>query len=154
MRGDPDIIQYLNEVLTAELTGINQYFIHAKLCEHWGYHKLAAKAREASIEEMRDAEKIIDRILLLEGVPNLQRLGTVKVGETVPEQLEIDAQTEREAIERYNKGTALALAKNDAGTRELLEETLVDEEQHLKWTEVQLQLIAQLGLENYLSAQL
>ncbi len=102
MQGDPEVIELLNEVLTAELTTINQYFIHAKMCENWGYTRLARKVHEESIDEMRDAESIIERILYLEGTPNLQRLGSVLVGETVPEQLDLDAEIERAAIERYN----------------------------------------------------
>lgn len=154
MRGDAELIELLNEVLTAELTTINQYFIHAKLCENWGYAKLAKKQRDESIGEMRDAEAIIERILYLEGVPNLQRLGPVRVGETVPEQFEIDADTEREAIDRYNRGVALAVAKGDNGTRELLEEKLTGEESHLDWLETQLRLIREVGLANYLSVQI
>ena len=154
MRGDAELIELLNEVLTAELTTINQYFIHAKLCQNWGYPRLAHKLREESIGEMRDAEAIIERILYLEGVPNLQRLSPVRVGETVPEQLEVDADIERAAIERYNRGIALAVAKGDNGTRELLEEKLTGEEEHLDWIETQLRLIAEVGLANYLSVQI
>jgi bacterioferritin len=154
MRGDAEVIELLNEVLTAELTTINQYFIHAKLCDNWGYAKLAKKQRDESIDEMRDAEAIIERILYLDGVPNLQRLGPVRVGETVPEQLEVDSQIEREAIERYNRGIALAVARGDNGTRELLERKLTGEESHLDWLETQIRLIAEVGLSNYLSVQI
>jgi bacterioferritin len=154
MRGDAEVIELLNEVLTAELTTINQYFIHAKLCDNWGYAKLAKKQRDESIDEMRDAEAIIERILYLDGVPNLQRLGPVRVGETVPEQLEVDSQIEREAIERYNRGIALAVARGDNGTRELLERKLTGEESHLEWLETQIRLIAEVGLANYLSVQI
>ena len=117
MQGDPEIIELLNEVLTAELTAINQYFIHAKMRENWGFTKLAAVARKESIEEMEDADKIIERILYLDGVPNLQRYNPVLVGETVPEQLELELRTETEAIERYNRGIALAVAKGDGLVR-------------------------------------
>lgn len=154
MQGDPEIIELLNEVLTAELTAVNQYFIHAKMCSNWGYHRLAAKNRDESIDEMRDAEKIIERILYLEGVPNLQRLNPVRVGETVPEQLALDLANEAAAIERYNRGVALAVAHGDNGTRELLEHRLVDEEAHADWLETQQSLIAQVGLENYLATQI
>jgi bacterioferritin len=154
MRGDAEVIELLNEVLTAELTTINQYFIHAKLCDNWGYAKLAKKQRDESIDEMRDAEAIIERILYLDGVPNLQRLGPVRVGETVPEQLEVDSPIEREAIERYNRGIALAVARGDNGTRELLERKLTGEESHLDWLETQIRLIAEVGLANYLSVQI
>ena len=154
MRGDTEVIELLNEVLTAELTTINQYFIHSKLCESWGYLRLAAKVREESIDEMRDAEAIIDRILYLGGVPNLQRLSPVMVGETVPEQFEVDAAIERTAIERYNRGIALAVAKGDNGTRELLEARLLGEENHLDWIETQQALITEIGLPNYLAQQI
>ncbi len=154
MNGDPEIIEFLNEALTAELTAINQYFIHAKMNENWGYKRLAHKFYEESIDEMKDAEKLIDRILYLEGVPNLQRYNTVAVGETVPEQLELDRQTEVAAVERYNRGVALAVAKGDNGTRDLLESRLVDEESHLDWIETQLSAIADIGIQNYLSQQL
>lgn len=154
MQGDPEIIELLNEVLTAELTAINQYFIHAKMRQNWGFTKLAEVARKESIEEMEDAEKLIDRILYLDGLPNLQRYNPVPVGETVPEQLELELRTETEAIERYNRGVALAVAKGDNGTRELLEHRLVDEEGHADWLETQLHVIATIGVENYLAQQL
>jgi bacterioferritin len=154
MQGDPEIIELLNEALTAELTAINQYFIHAKMRSNWGFTKLAEVARKESIEEMEDAEKLIDRILYLDGVPNLQRYNPVLVGETVPEQLELELRTETEAIERYNRGVALAVAKGDNGTRELLEHRLVDEEGHADWLETQLHVIATIGVENYLAQQL
>jgi bacterioferritin len=154
MQGDPEIIDFLNEALTAELTAINQYFIHAKMNENWGFDRLAHKFYEESIDEMKDAEKLIDRILYLEGVPNLQRYNTVAVGETVPEQLELDRQTEVAAVERYNRGVALAVAKGDNGTRDLLESRLVDEESHLDWIETQLSVIADIGIQNYLAQQL
>jgi bacterioferritin len=154
VQGDPEIIELLNEVLTAELTAINQYFIHAKMCENWGYERLAHKVREESIDEMKDAEAVIERILYLEGVPNLQRLNPVGVGETVPEQFALDLETERAAIERYNRGVALAVAKGDNGTRELLAEKLVGEESHADWLEAQIELIDQVGLQNYLAQQM
>ena len=153
-QGDPEIIDFLNEVLTAELTAINQYFIHAKMNDNWGYERLAKKFWDESIDEMKDADKIIERILYLEGIPNLQRYGTVAVGETVPEQLELDRQTEVAAIERYNRGVELAVAKSDNGTRDLLEERLTDEESHLDWIETQLSAIKDIGIQNYLSQQL
>ena len=154
MQGDPEIIELLNEVLTAELTAINQYFIHAKMRANWGFPRLAAVARRESIEEMEDADKLIDRILYLDGTPNLQRYNPVRVGETIPEQLQLELQTETEAIERYNRGVALAVAKGDNGTRELLEHRLVDEEHHADWLEGQLHVIATVGVENYLAQQI
>lgn len=154
MRGDPEIIELLNEVLTAELTAINQYFIHAKMCENWGYSKLAEHNRHESIEEMKDADRIIERILDLGGTPNMQRLFPVRVGETVPEQLQLDLELELEAIERYNRGVALAVAKADNATRHLLEEQLTDEEEHAAYLESQLELIRQVGLENYLATRI
>ena len=153
MQGDPEVIELLNEVLTAELTAINQYFIHAKMCDNWGYDHLAEKIRHESIDEMKDADEIIERILYLEGVPNMQRLNPVRVGETVLEQLQVDLQLERDAIERYNRGIALCHAKNDNGTRELLEDKLTGEETHADWLETQLSLVDQVGLELYLSTQ-
>lgn len=154
MQGDPEIIEMLNDVLTAELTAINQYFIHAKMCDNWGYEHLAEKVREESIDEMKDADEVIERILYLEGVPNMQRLNNVRVGETVEEQFRLDLELERAAIERYNAGIALAVAKGDNGTRELLEEALTGEEDHADWLESQLTLIEQVGLQNYLAQQI
>tara|TARA_Y100001936_G_C15774292_1_gene507911 strand:- start:54 stop:524 length:471 start_codon:yes stop_codon:yes gene_type:complete len=154
MQGDAEVIEFLNEALTAELTAINQYFIHAKMCENWGYLRLAEKNREESIDEMKDAEKLMDRILFLEGVPNMQRYGNVLVGETVPEQFEVDLQLEYAAVERYNRGIALCIEKNDGGTREILEHLLVGEEEHADWLEAQQQVIADIGIQNYLSEQL
>ena len=154
MQGDPEIIEFLNEALTAELTAINQYFIHAKMCENWGFERLAKHNYEESIDEMKDAEKVIERILLLEGVPNLQRLGSVLVGETIPEQHRLDLELEKAAVERYNRGVALARAKGDNGTAELLEDLLVGEEEHADWIESQLFVIEQVGIENYLAQQI
>ena len=154
MQGDPDIIELLNEVLTAELTAINQYFVHAKMCENWGYERLYEKNYEESIDEMKDATRIIERILFLDGVPNLQRLNSVLVGETVAEQHRLDLDLERAAIERYNRGVALARDKGDNGTAELLEDLLVGEEEHADWLEAQLTLIEQVGEANYLAQQI
>ena len=154
MQGDPEIIEFLNEALTAELTAINQYFIHAKMCENWGYARLAKKNYDESIDEMKDAEKVIERILYLDGVPNLQRLNSVLVGETVPEQHRLDLDLEKAAIERYNRGVALARTKGDNGTAELLEDLLVGEEHHADWLESQIFVIEQIGIENYLAQHL
>ena len=154
MQGSPEIIEFLNAALTAELTAINQYFAHAKICENWGWKRLAAKFREEAIEEMHDAEKLMERILLLEGMPNLQRLGSVRVGETVVEQLQLDRELEEAAVQRYRQGIALSLEQGDSGTRELLEHLLVGEELHLDWIETQQHVISEIGAEMYLQAQL
>jgi bacterioferritin len=154
MHGSPAILEFLNEALTAELTAINQYFAHSKLCENWGWQRLAAKYREESFEEMRDAEHLIDRIILLDGMPNLQRLGSVRIGETVREQLEVDRELEVDAIERYRRGVALAVAEGDPGTRELLERLVVGEESHLDWIDTQLTMIDDIGIELYTQAQI
>src|SRR5437879_9958028 len=120
MKGHDQVVTLLNEVLTAELTAINQYFIHARMCENWGYERLWKKVREESIGEMRHADRLIARILYLEGVPNVQRLGKVNVGETVPEQLRLDLELERDAIRRLNAGIETARSLGDNGTRKLL----------------------------------
>jgi bacterioferritin len=151
MKGDPEILSVLNEVLTAELTAINQYFIHSKMCANWGYARLAARHRKESIEEMQHADAVIERILYLDGVPNMQRLNPVQVGETVPEQHSCDLRLEVDAVERLNAGIALCREKGDNGTRELLERILVDEEEAIDWTEAQIELIAQVGVQNYLA---
>jgi bacterioferritin len=154
MRGDDEILGMLNEVLTGELTAINQYFVHAKMCDNWGYRRLGEKVRDDSIEEMKHAEALVERILYLEGVPNLQRLGALRVGETVLEQFESDLGGEREALSRLGDGIALCLAKGDHGSRDLLESILTDEEEHVDWLETQLETIRQIGIEHYLAQQL
>jgi bacterioferritin len=154
MRGHDQVISVLNDVLTAELTAINQYFIHARMCENWGYDRLWHKLREESIGEMRDADRLIARILYLEGVPNLQRLGKVNVGQTVSEQLRLDLEVERDAIRRLNDGVELCRSLGDNGSRDLLEDILKGEEDHANWIEAQLTLIAQMGEANYLAQQI
>ena len=154
MQGSPEIIDFLNEALTAELTAINQYFAHAKLCENWGWQRLAAKYREESIEEMRDAEYLMDRIILLDGMPNMQRLGSVRIGETVLEQLELDRELEVAAMDRYRQGVALAVEHGDPGTRELLAKLVIGEEGHLDWIDTQLSMIRDIGIELYTQHQI
>ncbi len=154
MRGDANVLEVLNDVLTAELTAINQYFIHAKMCENWGYEHLAEYIRHESIDEMKHADIVIDRILFLEGVPNMQRLYPVKVGETVAEQLAVDLQLEYAAVKRLNDGIVVAVAAGDNASRALLEGILVSEEEHADWLEAQLELIRQVGEQNYLAQQL
>ena len=151
MQGDPEIIELLNEVLTAELTAINQYFVDAKMAENWGYDRLAAKFREDSIDEMKDAEALMDRILYLDGIPNLQRLGTVRVGETIVEKLQLALDVEKAAIARLNPGIALCRSKNDNGSAEILEHILEGEEEHADWLETQLELVRQVGDAHYLA---
>lgn len=154
MRGHDEVIQLLNEALTAELTAVNQYFLDAKMLANWGYERLGSKFREDSIDEMKDADDLIERILHLEGVPNLQRLSTVRVGETVPEKLTLALGLEGEAIDRLNRGIALCLEHGDNGSREVLERILQGEEQHADWLESQLQLIRQVGEAHYLAHQM
>jgi bacterioferritin len=153
MKGDAKVIALLNEVLANELTAINQYFLHARLCENWGYERLWKKVRAESIDEMQHADKVIQRILYLEGMPNLQKLGKLEIGETVLEQLQSDLALEKRAIPVLNAGVELCRGKGDNGTAELLEEILVDEEEHADWLEAQLTLVEQVGLQNYLAQQ-
>jgi bacterioferritin len=153
MKGNPQVIELLNEVLTAELTAINQYFIHAKMCADWGYTKLAAKVRAESIDEMRHADTLIERILFLDGVPNVQRYSKVNVGETVKEQFELDLQLEHDAIARLNKAIATCRDVSDNASREMLNAILVSEEEHTDWLETQLELIRQLGEQLYCAQQ-
>ena len=154
MKGDKKVIEILNDVLTAELTAVNQYFIHARMCENWGYKRLWKKVREESIGEMRHADRLIERILYLEGVPNLQRLGKVNVGQTVPEQLRLDLEVERTAVSALNAGIEMCRSAGDNGTRDLLEEILKAEEDHIDWIEEQLELIKQVGEGHYLAQQI
>jgi bacterioferritin len=154
MQGNADIIELLNDVLTGELTAINQYFIDAKMLANWGIGRLASKFHEDSIDEMKDADELIERILYLDGMPNLQRLGTVRVGETPAEKLSLALDVEKAAIERLNRGIALCTTAGDNGSRELLEKILAGEEEHADWLETQLDLIARLGEAHYLSQQL
>ncbi len=153
MQSTPDIIELLNDVLTAELTAINQYFVHYKMQENWGYKRLADKGKEESFGEMKHAEELIERILYLEGVPNMQRLSPVKVGETVPEQLKAELDTEKEAIARLAAGIEKC-RRSDEGTRLLLEGILDDEEDHADWLETQLSIIDDIGEGLYLNAQI
>ena len=154
MRGNEAVLGFLNDVLTAELTAINQYFIDSKMMANWGYGRLADKVRADSIDEMGDAEKLIDRILYLDGVPNLQRLGSVRVGETVAEKLTLALQVESEAIDRLNRGIALCAEVGDNGSRDVAETILAGEEEHADWLETQLGLIRQIGEANYLAQQI
>lgn len=154
VKAGKEIIAALNEVLTWELTAINQYFLHAKMCQNWGIGKIAAVQRAESIDEMKHADMLIDRILYLEGVPNLQKLGKLRIGESIKEQFESDKALEEEAIPRLNTAIALCRKSDDNGTRALLEGILIEEEKHLDWLETQLDLIARIGEQNYIAQQL
>ena len=154
MKGDAEVIKALNEILTAELTAINQYFIHARMCANWGYTKLAEKKREESIEEMKDAEKLIDRILYLDGMPNMQKLNPMRVGEDAVEQHKSDLKLETDAVARYNRAIELSREKGDSGTRELLAELIRGEEHSVEWLEAQLHIIEEIGKEAYLAEQI
>jgi bacterioferritin len=154
MKGIPEVVEVLNEVLCAELTGINQYFIHAMMCRNWGYSKLSEHSHAESIEEMKHAQQVIERILYLDGVPNMQRYMKINVGQDVPEQHRFDLDLERDAVGRLNQGVELCRGKGDHGTRALLEKILVDEEEHVDWLEAQLEQIQAMGLQNYLAQQL
>ncbi len=154
MQASPTVIELLNDVLTAELTAVNQYFGHARMQANWGYHRLAEHARSESMDEMRHADELIERILYLEGMPNLQRLGSVRLGEDPVEQLRLDLDLERDAVARFNQGIALAVQHGDNGTRRLLEGMLTSEEDHVDWLETQLGLVESLGEQLYLSEQL
>ena len=154
MKGDAKIIEVLNEVLTAELTAINQYFIHARMMKNWGYEALAEYERKESIDEMKHAQTLMDRVLFLDGIPNVQRLWKVNVGESVPEQFECDLNLEYEAVKRLNDGIRLARELGDNGTADLFEKILVSEEEHIDWIESQLELIKQLGAPHYLAQKI
>ena len=154
MKGDKKVIEVLNDVLTAELTAINQYFVHGEMCENWGYDRLHHMIRKHSIEEMKHAEEVIERILFLEGIPNMQRLGKVNNGESVAEQFRLDLGLELEAVERLNKGITVCNEVGDNNSRHLLEEILEDEEDHIDWIESQLSLVEQVGIQNYLAEQI
>ena len=154
MKGHEEVIEVLNQVLTSELTAINQYFIHSKMCEDWGFAKLAAKKKGESIEEMKHADAVIARILFLEGVPNMQRYFPVKVGEDAIEQHRLDLELEYDAVERLNKGIGVCRDKGDNGTRELLKLILQQEEEGIDWLEAQLNLVEMIGKERYLAEQM
>ena len=151
---DNRVIELLNEVLTAELTAISQYFVHAEMSDNWGYEHRYEKVRQEAMAEMKHAEKLIERILFLEGVPNVQRLGTIVIGETVLEQLKADLALEQDAVARLNPDIQLCREAGDNGSRLLLEEILEDEEEHINWLEAQLALIDQAGEQNYLAEQI
>jgi bacterioferritin len=154
MKSSEEVLNLLNQLLTNELTAINQYFLHAKMCENWGYKRLSTKLRDESIDEMKHADAIISRILFLEGVPNLQRYHKLQIGETVKEQLESDLQLEYAAIAFLNQGVQACREIKDNATEDLMTRILVSEEDHTDWIETQLELIRQVGEQNYLAQQI
>jgi bacterioferritin len=154
MKGNPDVVKVLNEVLRKELTGINQYFIHAKMLKNWGYAVLAEHGWNESIDEMKHADQIVERILFLEGVPNVQAYDKIQVGSNVRQQLENDLGLEQAALTVLRPGIKTCLDAHDDATRELLEHIIVDEEQHIDWIETQFHIIKEIGYENYLAQQI
>lgn len=154
MKAKEGVIDLLNKVLTADLTAVNQYFVHAKMCDNWGYERLHHKVRERSLDEMKDAEELIEHVLYLEGVPNMQRLGTVHVGETVPEQFKADLKAEQEMLKILGEGVAHCTKVGDYTTRHMFEDMSKDVDAHIDWIETQLETIKQVGIENYLSEQI
>ncbi|GAA2832403.1 bacterioferritin [Kitasatospora sp. CM 4170] len=151
MKGDAEVIEFLNEQLTAELTAINQYFLHAKMQENFGWTKLAKYTRHESFDEMKHAETLTDRILFLDGLPNYQRLFHVRIGQTVKEMFEADRQVEVEAIDRLKRGIVVMRAKNDVTSANIFEDILADEEHHIDYLDTQLELLDKLGEALYLA---
>jgi bacterioferritin len=154
MKGNADMVKVLNEVLRKELTGINQYFIHAKMCKNWGYAVLAEHAWNESIDEMKHADQIVERILFLEGVPNVQAYDKIQVGSNVKQQLENDLGLEQAALTVLRPGIRTCLDARDDASRELLEHIVIDEEHHIDWIETQFHQIKEVGYENYLAQQI
>ncbi|HZU85743.1 MAG TPA: bacterioferritin [Polyangiaceae bacterium] len=153
MKGDPRIIDLLNDVLSGELTAISQYFLHAKMCQNWGYDHLGKKIQDESIDEMRHADKLVERILFLDGLPNLQKLGKLMIGQTVVEILRSDLALESQTLPRLNAGIQLCRDVGDNGSEALLMGILVESEGHVDWLESQLELVKQLGEPHYLAQQ-
>jgi bacterioferritin len=154
MKGSSAIITQLNEVLKGEVTAVNQYFLHASMCKNWGYLRLHKKIYEESLEEMRHAQRLIDRILFLEGMPALAQPLSVHVGHDLKDLLERDLQLEASALSPLKQGVTLCLEQNDPGTRELFEHLIVEGEEHIEWLETQLHLINTIGLEHYAAQQM
>lgn len=154
MQGSKDVIKHLNAVLFNELTAINQYFLHARMWRHWGFEKIGKKEYDESIDEMKHADKLVERILLLNGVPNLQDLGKLRIGEDVPEGLKSNLDLEKKGKGDIGKAIAACEAAHDYVSRELLREILKDTEEHIDWLETQLELIGKVGVQNYLQSQM
>ena len=154
MKGNPKVIAVLNEALHEELTAINQYFLHSEMCENWHYHKLSAFIKKQSIDEMRHAEQIIERILFLDGIPKMTDALEIKIGATVKDQLTSDLKLEIAAVAMYNKAVELARTEGDNVSRDLFATLLKDEEMHVDWLEAQMHQIKELGYERYLTQQM
>jgi bacterioferritin len=154
MKGKDRVIDALNELLTLELTVVNQYFLHSRMCENCGYHRLEKRFREIAFEEMKDAERIIDRILFLEGVPNMQRMGAVTIGESIPEMYRIGLEGERYALRILADGIKVSLEEGDDASREFFASSLLEEEEHVDWLETEQSLIERVGEANYLAQQI
>ncbi len=154
MKGDPRIIDLLNEVLTGELTAVNQYFLHARMCQNWGYQHLGKKIYDESIDEMKHADKLIERVLFLDGLPNLQKLNKIAIGTNVVEILRNDLAFETQTVPRLNAGIQLCRDLGDNGSEALLSKILVDSEHHVDWLESQIALVDQVGEAHYLSQQI
>ncbi|HYE26135.1 MAG TPA: bacterioferritin [Clostridia bacterium] len=154
MKGDSKVIDLLNQVLKAELTAINQYFLHSEMCENWGYYRLSKMIKKESIEEMVHAEKLMERILFLDGTPNMTDYFKINIGQNVLQQFQNDVQLEYDAVKRLNEGVRICMDAGDNGSKELIEDILQDEEKHIDWLEAQLHAIEEIGIQNYLSEQL
>jgi len=154
MKGDAKVIEYLNKILGNELIAINQYFLHSKMYKNWGYHELAEHEYHESIDEMKHADKLTDRILFLEGLPNYQHLGKLRIGENVPEMLQCDLDLEKDALPALKEGIAYCESVQDYVSRELMVDILESEEEHIDWLETQLDLIKAVGIQNYLQSKM
>jgi|SRR5579872_714256 len=154
MQGDPKVLEQLNHTLKEELQAINQYFLHAEMCENWGYERLSDYIKKQSIGEMKHAESLIERILFLDGTPNMTEPMTLSIGRNVREQLQSDLDLELNAVKMYNNAVEIARAASDNASRELFEKLLKDEEEHVDWLEAQVHMIGEVGYERYLSLQM